>query len=722
MDDKNASSYRVSKSDGSILRAPKRAFAEGRSDGVSSGKSNKSRSTQNRLSKKRPSKKRPPKKHLSKKHKTPKQKTGLVAFIGWLSIEVGMVCMTAALGVVALLAYYAADLPSTDSLWRPDRAPRYTILAADGSPLSVQGAHYGAPVSLSQLPPHVIEAVLAVEDRNFHHHVGVNPLSVGRAVLVNTSNGGVVQGGSTITQQLAKNLFLSADKTFKRKVQELLLALWLERRFTKNEILTLYLNRVYLGAGAYGIDAASHRYFGKPATRLSLTEGALIAGLLKAPSRYNPTHNPQDAGERAQLVLENMVAAGFLSKTQAQDAINTPIYLKPSTFSASPYFIDYVLSQVKKIAPDNDADLIIKTSFDQKIQYAAEQGLRRALDEEILPPAFEGEKPIEAAIVIANREGNVLAMIGGRDYKKSQFNRAVQAKRQPGSAFKPFVYLAALEAGALPDHFIMDAPIKIKQWSPDNYKSKFYGEVTLREALSRSLNSATIRLQEWVGRDRVQRTAKAMGFEGPLNPDAALGLGVDAVSPLQLAQSYVPLVNGGLRVKSEIIETIDTVEGIRLYENKERVQGVGASPHAISNLNEMLHSVTENGTGRNARVTGFRVFGKTGTTQNNRDAWFAGHMASLICVVWVGYDDNRPMKNINGGDITGGRAPAKIWGYVMSNIAEIVQQQQSWPNNNSVNNGIENNGEQAFEAARRLEKARPVIQVSDQKFPTQEHY
>jgi len=589
----------------------------------------------------------------------PKKRNLMRRWIQFLGLEISAFAFIGIMTLFAVLSFYASDLPHTDQLWRPDRAPRYSILAADGSPLSVQGTKYGAPVRLAELPDHVLDAVLAVEDRNFHHHVGVNLISVGRALLVNTGKGRVRQGGSTITQQLAKNLFLSSERTLKRKVQELLLAFWLEQRFSKNEILTLYLNRVYLGAGAYGIDAASYRYFGKSARELDINEAALIAGLLKAPSKYNPTHNPRDAGLRARTVIESMVAAEFLTPDQGEQAIKTPIYLKPQKYTASAYFVNHTLGKVKRLFPDNDADLIIQTTFDPALQLAVEIGLTQAIQDGVFPDespddvipgaVSEGKKPIEMAIIIADGSGAIRAMIGGRDYQRSQFNRAIQARRQPGSAFKPFVFLAAIEAGAHPDNLILDAPITIGNWSPKNYKNKYYGEVTLTQALAKSLNSATIRLQEWVGRPAVLSMARAMGFEGKLNPDAALALGVDAVSPMELAQSWTPFINGGLRVDAHTIDKVTTAEGDLIYQHKNHVKGIAASRQSITHLNQMLQQVTQAGTGKNARVAGWPVAGKTGTTQGSRDAWFAGHMAGLVGVVWVGRDDYTPMKNITGG-------------------------------------------------------------------------
>ncbi|WP_165793632.1 transglycosylase domain-containing protein [Hyphococcus luteus] len=570
--------------------------------------------------------------------------------------ELGVFALTGLIGLAALFAYFASDLPDTGALWREGDAPRITLLAADGTPIMMRGSAQGAPVRLSELPDHVPEAVLAVEDRNFYHHFGANPVSIVRALIVNANEGEVRQGGSTITQQLAKNVFLSSDRTMKRKIQELMLAFWLERKFRKDEILTLYLNRVYFGAGAYGVDAASHRYFGKSARHLNVGEAAVLAGLLKAPSRYAPTSNPEDAGKRGRLVVEQMVEAGFLSRKEADRAIRKPILLAAPRFEAAPYFVDYVMKEMRPLAAGIDADFVVRTTFDPKVQEAAETGLVAGF-----ALAGEGLSETEAAAVILDGEGAVRAMIGGRDYAKSQYNRATQARRQPGSAFKPFVYLAALEQGQTPDDKVLDAPVKVGDWAPGNYHDKFYGEVTLREALARSLNSAAVRVQERTGRAHVRETAKAMGWPGDLNLGPALALGVDEISPMDLAGAYAPFANGGFRVEPHVIDRIETTDGDLVYRRKGSIIGEAAPSYAIAQANDMLMSVAEWGTGRGARIPGYPVAGKTGTSQDSRDAWFAGHAGGLVGVVWVGRDDNAPMKGV-----TGGRAPAVIWKEMLS--------------------------------------------------------
>ncbi|MEZ5894230.1 MAG: PBP1A family penicillin-binding protein [Parvularculaceae bacterium] len=570
--------------------------------------------------------------------------------------ELSVFAFTGLIALAAFFAYFAADLPDTAALWREGKAPRVTLLAADGSPILVNGVAQGAPVRLAHMPRYVPQAVLAVEDRNFYHHFGANPVSILRALIVNANEGEISQGGSTITQQLAKNVFLTSERTMKRKIQELLLAFWLERKFGKDEILTLYLNRVYFGAGAYGVDAASYRYFAKPAHDLTLGEAAVLAGLLKAPSRYAPTSNPEDAGKRGRLVLEQMVSARFITRAEADAAIRAPVLLAAPRFAAAPYFADQALREMHDLAGDVDADLVVRTTFDPAVQAAAETGM-------IAGFALAGGdmNGVEAAAVIMDSTGAVRALIGGRDYEKSQFNRATQARRQPGSAFKPFVFLAAIERGADPGEVILDAPVSVGKWSPGNYEGKYYGEVSLREALARSLNSAAVRLQERIGRTAVRETARAMGWPRDLNLGPSLALGVDEVSPFELAGVYAPFANGGFRVAPHLIDRIETADGDLVWRRKSMLLGEAAPASAILAANDMMESVTQWGTGRAAAIPGYHVAGKTGTTQESRDAWFAGHAGGLVAVVWVGRDDNQPVKGV-----TGGRAPAIIWREMMA--------------------------------------------------------
>lgn len=556
---------------------------------------------------------------------------------------------------VALLVYALALIPFTPSiadLRKAKAAKPSVVLSADGQELTVFSRANRDWVPLADISPHVVNALLSTEDARFYQHRGMDlRRTVGAAM--NTVQG-KVQGGSTLTQQLAKNLFLTSEKTVKRKMQEFFLAFWLERRFSKDEILTLYLNRVYFGAGAYGIDAASHRYFAKPARKLTLPEAAILAGLLKAPSHYAPTRNPADAGQRARLVIDAMLDAGFITSTQAQNAYRAPVRIGASQFAGAPYFVDFAIREAKALANGVDADLAIRSTYDPALQDAVEMGM-------IAGAAMAGLAPsIEIAAVIIDGEGAVKAMVGGRDYRISQFNRATHARRQPGSAFKPFVYLAAIEQGRDPLDFVEDAPVTIGKWSPENYKRQYFGEVTMTEALARSLNGATVRVQEEAGRGAVRLAAKRMGLKGPMTQGPALALGVDAVTPLELAAAYAPFANGGYRVEAHGVERIDLSDGEQVFQRASRYLDVAASPQGIRRMNEMLAAVADWGTGKAARLSRARAFGKTGTTQDNRDAWFVGHAGGLVCVVWVGRDDNGPM-----GEVTGGGAPAAIWREIM---------------------------------------------------------
>ncbi len=606
--------------------------------------------------------KAPLRKQTSKKRKAgkarrrrPARRPNALGAVARYGAEAGVYVFIAAIALAGVFAWFARDLPDTNGLWRADRQARITLLAADGAPLPLRGASAGAPVRLSELPRYVPDAVLAVEDRNFRHHIGVNPVSIVRALIVNLRAGSVRQGGSTITQQLAKNLFLSPERTMKRKIQELMLALWLEQRFTKDEILTLYLNRAYFGAGAHGIDAASHRYFAKPARLLSLGEAAVLAGLLKAPSQYAPTHNPEDAGARARLVIDAMRDAGLLTSSAAKGALGEPVVLAGAGRTRAPYFLDAALDEMRRLTNALDADLIVRTTLDLDMQEALEAGVAAGLGQAGLEPS------IEIAAAILDASGAIRGLAGGRDYAVSQFNRASQARRQPGSAFKPFVFLAAMEQGRQPHRKILDEPISIGRWSPDNYNSEFFGEVTLAEALARSLNSAAIRLQEETGRSAVRLTARRMGLGAPLSAGPALALGVDAVSPIELAGAFVPFANGGYRVTPHAVAEIKTAEGRIAFRRDSHIEAPAASPQALGQVNAMLNAVTEWGTGRAARLPGVPVYGKTGTTQDHRDAWFVGHAGGLVCVVWLGHDDNAPMPGV-----TGGGAPAILWREIMS--------------------------------------------------------
>ena len=483
----------------------------------------------------------------------------------WLMFALKWTATAAVWAVIAAgigAAWYAYDLPDVDSAVAATRRPSVSVLAADGSAIAQYGDLYGAPVRLAELPAALPQAVLATEDRRFHSHFGLDVIGLARATLANLRAGRIVEGGSTITQQVAKNLFLTPERTIKRKAQELMLALWLERKFTKEQILTLYLNRVYLGAGTYGVEAAARRYFGVPARRLSLYQAATLAGLLKAPSRYNPIRDPKRAAERTRVVLANMVAAGYLAPGDAERAERQRLSTAKTASGGTSgrYFADWILEQVSAYVTRGNRDLTVFTTFDSNLQRMAESAVEKTLAG---PGASVAAS--QAALVALGPDGAVRAMVGGRDYRKSQFNRATQARRQPGSAFKPLVYLAALEAGLTPDTRLTDEPVSIDGWSPRNFTGRHLGEVTLRQAMAQSINTVAVSAAERAGRGRVVETARRLGITAELRPTPSLALGAIEVGLMELTAAYAPFANGGIGVWAYGIEEVRDNRGNVLY-------------------------------------------------------------------------------------------------------------------------------------------------------------
>ncbi|MEM1103640.1 MAG: PBP1A family penicillin-binding protein [Pseudomonadota bacterium] len=564
-----------------------------------------------------------------------------------------MVAIGLLVGAAALVAHYSQDMPDTSALWLPDDRPSVAFQDRNGSLVAHRGGAPGQFVRLRDLPPHMADAVIAVEDRNFRHHVGVNPIAILRAVRANASAGGVVQGGSTITQQLAKNLFLTSDRTLKRKIQELMLAIWLEARFDKDEILSLYLNRVYFGAGAMGVDAAARRYFAKPATDVSIGEAAMLAGLLKAPSRYAPTSNPEAARRRSAMVLDAMATGGFLTPAARTAAANEPIILRrEQKVSKAPYFVDYVYGEAERLALQADDDIIARTTLDPALQSAVEM----ALSEE-LTAIDDRANGLNGAVVVMTDDGAVRAMAGGRSYSASQFNRAVQAFRQPGSSFKPVVYAAALENGWRPSSVFYDGPIEIGAWSPANYGDRYYGDVSMSFALTQSLNSVAVRLYPRVGGRRVLEMATRLGLSAPARPTPAMALGAEETNLLQLTSAYAIFSNGGRRVAPFGVERALTGDGAEIFAAPSLASAKTVLSAADAKaMTKMLRRVVRDGTGRRARLEGAAAAGKTGTSQDFRDAWFVGYAENVVAGVWIGADDNSAMDRVAGGG-----APAKIW-------------------------------------------------------------
>jgi len=563
-----------------------------------------------------------------------------------------LACLWSFVAGIAALGYFALTLPDTHELTTATRKPSITVLATDGSLIATYGDLFGEPLRLKDLPRYVPEAVIATEDRRFYSHFGIDPWGLIRAAVANLRAGHVVQGGSTITQQLAKNLFLSPDRTIQRKIQETLLALWLEHKFTKDQILEIYLNRVYLGAGTYGIDAAAHRYFDKSARNLTLYEAAVIAGLLKAPSRFSPVNDKDLAARRAAQVLANMVDAGFITTAQAQTAERQQAQLaKTATVHrGSRYFADWVADQVMSFAGTEGHDLVVTTTLDPSMQAEAEQAIGKTLDEE-----GDTHDVSQGALIAMSPDGAVRAMVGGADYADSQFNRTTQALRQPGSSFKPIVYLAALEHGMRPDDHFNDARIRIGNWEPRNYANKYRGDVTAADALALSINTVAAQVLERAGIDNVIATARKLGIMTDLTHDASLALGTSEVTLIELTAAYAAFASGGIGTWPYGIVEIRNAHGGVIYRRQGSGPGRVIDANTAGVMNRLLTGVLTYGTGKAARLDR-PAAGKTGTTQDSRDALFVGYTADLVCGVWLGNDDDSPMNHVTGGTL-----PAQTW-------------------------------------------------------------
>jgi penicillin-binding protein 1A len=559
----------------------------------------------------------------------------------------------AVLAVVGVMVWVGAHLPPIQSLEIPKRPPTITIVADDGSPLAVRGEQAGTNVALKDLPPYLPKAFIAIEDRRFYQHFGVDPIGIARAAVANVLHRGVSQGGSTLTQQLAKNLFLTQDRTLTRKLQEVELALWLERKHSKAEILELYLNRVYFGSGAYGVEAAAQKYFGKSAKDVTLVEAAMLAGLVKSPSRLAPNRNPEGAEKRAQIVLAAMADAHFITDKQAQAAIANPVYtVKPTGAGTVNYVADWVGEVLDDLVGQIDQSIVVETSIDPKLQSEAEAAI---IDE--LAAKSVKFKVTQGALVAMAPDGAVRAMIGGRNYAESQYNRAVTAKRQPGSAFKPFVYLTAIEAGLTPDTIRQDAPLDLKGWRPENYSHEYFGAVTLTQALSMSLNTVAVRLGLEVGPKNVVRTAHRLGIASKLDANPSIALGTSEVSLTELVGAYTPFANGGLLVSPHVVNRIRTAQGNKLlYARLDEPPSRVVEPRAVAMMNTMMQETLRSGTAHKADLPGWTAAGKTGTSQDFRDAWFIGYTSTLITGVWLGNDDNSPTKKATGGGL-----PVEVW-------------------------------------------------------------
>jgi len=556
--------------------------------------------------------------------------------------------------VIGLVLALSLGLPQLDIPKLPPitRQPQVTFLDRNGRVIGVRGGRYGPPVDIAKLPKYVPAAFVAIEDRRFYEHQGYDLKGIARALVTDLGEGHAAQGASTITQQLARNLFLSSDRTLERKGEELIYAVELEQTYSKDQILGLYLSRVYFGSGAYGIEAAAQRYFGTSAAHLTLREAAMLAAIMKSPAEYDPATNPQASAERTRLVLDAMVETGAITPAQRARALAaSPKVYKSASDTAAQYFVDWVDKQFEAMGPPKNVDLIVETTLDARDEAEADAAAKATL------ARFARDNVEQAALVSLDPQGRVRAMIGGADYAKSGFNRAVDAHRQAGSSWKPFVYLTALEKGMTPDSPVVDQPVTIDGWSPTNYEPGNIGPTTLRVALAQSINTVAATIADQVGRPNVAATARRLGIVTPVNTEPAMALGTSLVTPLEMAAAYDAFSNGGDRVAPYAIERIRTGLSHRIIWRRP----APATPNVIGNpplseLNLMLRGVIASGTGVRAAIPGYDLAGKTGTTSDYRDAWFCGFTGGLTTVVWMGRDDNAPMRGV-----TGGLAPAEFW-------------------------------------------------------------
>jgi penicillin-binding protein 1A len=581
--------------------------------------------------------------------------------------------------------WYSYDLPDITKLQQTTRRPSITVLAKDGTKLATYGDLHGQMVDIKKLPPHVIQAFLAIEDRRFYSHFGVDIIGLIRAFWTNYRAGHVVQGGSTITQQLAKNFLQSEklydvnDRSLRRKIQEALLALWLEHKFTKDQILTMYINRAYLGSGTFGLAAAAQHYFGKRPQDLSIYEAAVIAGLLKAPSKYSPSHNPDLADQRASLVLMNMVKEGFI-REDLKDAALALASSTSETFrgSAIRYFTDWVVDIFPTYVDTRDKDLVITTTLDPDLQSLAEEKLQDVLQEK-----GEAAKVSQMALISMTHDGAIRALLGGVNYKKSQFNRATQALRQPGSAFKMVVYLTALEAGMHSWDLENDLPVRVGSWHPSNYKHIARGEISLQDAMAHSVNSVSVRLAQRVGLSRITQTARRLGLNSPLPNDLTIVLGSGETTLLELTTAYAVIARNGLDVKPFAILKVTDYEGHVLYTHKASIPKRIVDPYIAQELIQMMQAVMSYGTGKRYAI-GRPSAGKTGTTQKYRDAYLIGFTPDLITATWAGNDDNTSL------DPKPGSPAGHLWHLFMvqAPYSSATFTQETAPVNESSSGGL----------------------------------
>jgi len=589
-----------------------------------------------------------------KNHPSRRRKRSLVSRLFYTGV---LISLWAILLAGCYIAYVFMTMPQLSTWQIPDHEPTIRIVDRHGSLVMLRGRGEGDS-SLAKISPQLVQAVIAIEDQRFYQHYGFDPIGIARALWTNVRHKRG-HGGSTITQQLAKNLFLSSQRSIDRKVRELLLALWLEQRLSKDEILALYLNRVYFGAGAYGVEAAAQRYFNKSAFDVNLFEAALLAGLLKAPSKLSPAHNPKAAHDRALLVLASMHEQNMIDTAHYQKVRAMPMpKLNIQRLNSQHYVADYVLDQLPFLIGEIEQDIIVETSLDGAMQQAAEMSITREITR-----YGKAHRVSQGALVSLDRHGGIVALVGGVDYATSPFNRAVDAKRQPGSIFKPFVYLAALEQGKTPQTKRKDAPVKIGNWTPRNANNRYLGEVTLTTALAHSLNSVAAQLLMEVGADAVIEVAHRLGIHSGLDANATLALGTSEVSLLEMTGAFVPFANGGIKPQTHLIRRILNKQGKVLYDRGTVPASVVIAPHHVRMMHGMLRQSVLVGTAKGAALDDRPVAGKTGTSQQMRDAWFIGYSGHFVTGVWFGNDDGTPMKEVSGGSL-----PVSTWKHYMQQI------------------------------------------------------
>ena len=574
----------------------------------------------------------------------------------WPAIIFGSLAGLALLGFVVLFLVISSatpTIPNNADLYALNRPQALTFMDEKGAVIGVRGAIVGERLKLSEMPAYLPAAFLAMEDRKFYSHHGVDPSGLMRAAIVDLKAHRIVQGGSTITQQVVKIVLLSPDRTFSRKLTEIAGAFELERRLTKDQILELYLNRLYLGSGAYGVDGAAHVYFGKSAKDVTLSEAAMLAALTRAPTAFSPRRDLRAAQLRAGRVMNAMVASGSLTREQAAQARANPAnVVDPTENLARDYYLDAAADEVKQLLPSAKGDLTITTAMDSALQEAARTQIVTTLNKR----ATQNAHVTQAALVSMTPEGAVRALIGGKDYAESAFNRVTKAHRQPGSAFKPFVYLTALEQGLTPATVRIDEAVTVKNWSPDNYNENHIGPVTLQDALAQSINTVAVELGQEVGLTKVVSTAHRLGIQSPLQPVDSLPLGTSEVTPLELTGAYAAFAASGNRARPYLVVDVRTPDGKPLYHRNAPPPEHLIAENDLLAMNSMMYQVVQAGTGRGAAVPGHEVAGKTGTSADYRDAWFVGFSPELVTGVWVGNDDFSPMKKITGGTL-----PAQIW-------------------------------------------------------------